>query len=232
VRSALNGEALAAALSEVVRLHEILRTRFEAREGEPVQIVGLSCICVHGSDPPRLRSHSRSTDLTYVISTSGSTGTPKGVEVSHRAVVNLIEWVNTFSIGPSDRVLLTLSFCCDLSVYDVFGLLAAGGSIRIAPADQLKDPVSLVETLRSEPITFWDSARAMLLQLVQLSSIEPSIFFALQPCDVANLLPARQCQLASLESHRRELAPNVDDFATNRRLLVSAGWPEQQQPQW
>jgi len=69
----------------------------------------------------------------YVIHTSGSTGSPKGVVVRHRPVVNLIDWVNhTFEIGPSDRLLLVSSLCFDLSVYDIFGTLAAGATIEVA----------------------------------------------------------------------------------------------------
>ncbi len=106
-------------------------------------------------------------DVAYVIFTSGSTGVPKGVVVRHRPVVNLIEWVNrTFRVGPADRVLFITSLGFDLSVYDVFGLLAAGGSVRVAGDDDLGEPARLLEMLHREPITFWDSAPAALQQLV------------------------------------------------------------------
>jgi amino acid adenylation domain-containing protein/non-ribosomal peptide synthase protein (TIGR01720 family) len=105
-------------------------------------------------------------DTAYVIFTSGSTGTPKGVVVAHRAVVNLIVWVNrTFEVGAGDRVLFITSLSFDLSVYDVFGLLAAGGSIEIATDADLAEPERLYRLLRSRPITFWDSAPAALQQL-------------------------------------------------------------------
>jgi amino acid adenylation domain-containing protein/non-ribosomal peptide synthase protein (TIGR01720 family) len=108
-------------------------------------------------------------DTAYIIFTSGSTGTPKGVVVRHRPAVNLIEWVNrTFSVGPADRVLFVTALSFDLSVYDVFGLLAAGGSVRIASEADLEDPARLVGILRREPVTFWDSAPAALQQLAPL----------------------------------------------------------------
>lgn len=107
-----------------------------------------------------------SNDIAYVIFTSGSTGTPKGVVVRHQSVINLIEWVNqTFNINCDDRVLFITSLCFDLSVYDIFGLLAAGGSIRIVLSDDVKDPEALLHILSHEPITFWDSAPAALQQL-------------------------------------------------------------------
>jgi amino acid adenylation domain-containing protein len=109
----------------------------------------------------------RPAQCAYVIFTSGSTGTPKGVVVRHASVVNLIEWVNrTFGVGASDRVLFVTSLAFDLSVYDVFGLLAAGGSIRVASSHEVREPQSLVRRLLEDPVTFWDSAPAALQQLV------------------------------------------------------------------
>ncbi|MEM7353490.1 MAG: amino acid adenylation domain-containing protein, partial [Acidobacteriota bacterium] len=58
----------------------------------------------------------------------------------------------------------SLSF--DLSVYDLFGLLAVGGSIRVAGSEELRDPERLVRILVEEGITYWDSAPAALQQLV------------------------------------------------------------------
>ncbi|HXO43037.1 MAG TPA: amino acid adenylation domain-containing protein, partial [Thermoanaerobaculia bacterium] len=105
-------------------------------------------------------------DLAYIIFTSGSTGTPKGVMVRHAPAVHLVEWVNrTFAVGPGDRLLFITALSFDLSVYDVFGMLAAGGTVRIASAAELRDPEAQVDILCREPITFWDSAPAALQQL-------------------------------------------------------------------
>jgi len=101
-------------------------------------------------------------DLAYVIFTSGSTGQPKGVAVANHSLVNLVQWVNeTFSVGPADRLLQVTSFCFDLSVYDVFGILSAGGALRMASDEDLAEPARLARILRSEPITFWNSAPPM-----------------------------------------------------------------------
>ncbi|WP_246628302.1 non-ribosomal peptide synthetase [Paenibacillus oenotherae] len=124
----------------------------------------------HSNQAPR-------TELTseheaYVIFTSGTTGTPKGVVVRHRPVINLIEWVNrTFGVGAQDRLLFVTSLCFDLSVYDIFGTLASGGSIRIASEVELAHRERLLEIVRQEPITFWDSAPAALQQLATLMEI-------------------------------------------------------------
>jgi len=115
-----------------------------------------------GGLPPRCGPD----DLAYIIFTSGSTGTPKGVMVRHAPAVHLVEWVNrTFAVGPGDRLLFITALSFDLSVYDIFGMLAAGGTVRIASAAELRDPEAQVGILCREPITFWDSAPAALQQL-------------------------------------------------------------------
>jgi amino acid adenylation domain-containing protein len=107
--------------------------------------------------------------LAYVIHTSGSTGAPKGIGVRHRSAAALIGWVNaTFGVGPEDRLLFVTSLGFDLSVYDLFGTLAAGGTIQIAPEAALRDPERLAGLLREVPVTIWNSAPAALQRLAPL----------------------------------------------------------------
>lgn len=108
-------------------------------------------------------------DTCYAIFTSGSTGKPKGVMLTHRAVVNTLEWVSrTFAVGPTDRALFVTSPCFDLSVYDVFGVLGAGGTVVVATAECLREPRALVQQLIDNRITIWDSAPAALQRLVPM----------------------------------------------------------------
>lgn len=105
--------------------------------------------------------------LAYVIYTSGSTGKPKGVMGMHKPLINLIEWLNRrFGVGPDDVVLLTSSLSFDLSVYDIFGLLAAGGCVHVASRAEVADPQRLARMLFTEKLTFWDSAPAVFQQLL------------------------------------------------------------------
>ncbi|WP_226702513.1 non-ribosomal peptide synthetase [Microbulbifer elongatus] len=107
----------------------------------------------------------------YTIFTSGSTGFPKGVTLSHRAVINTLEWVNReFGVCPSDRLLFVTSPCFDLSVYDVFGTLGAGGTVIVATEDLISDPKSLANFLVDAKITIWDSAPVALQRLAQFIS--------------------------------------------------------------
>lgn len=97
--------------------------------------------------------------LAYIIYTSGSTGKPKGVQIEHGSVVNTLLDINArFQVRASDRVLAVCSLCFDLSVYDIFGLLAAGGTIVIPPPAIAPDPAQWVELMAQEQVTIWNSA--------------------------------------------------------------------------
>lgn len=103
----------------------------------------------------------------YVIYTSGTTGTPKGVLVNHGTVINTLDWVNkTYNVNSSDKLLFVNSLAFDLSVYDIFGILWAGGCIRIAGKNENSDPSTLMNILLYNRITIWNSAPASLQRLV------------------------------------------------------------------
>lgn len=97
-------------------------------------------------------------DLAYTIYTSGSTGRPKGVMIEHHSAVNLVEWVNKkYNVNEKDCLLFITSMCFDLSVYDIFGMLASGGTVVIADKQELRDVFTLKDLMVSRRITFWDS---------------------------------------------------------------------------
>ncbi|HSU84507.1 MAG TPA: AMP-binding protein, partial [Thermoanaerobaculia bacterium] len=118
-------------------------------------------------EPEPLPSLQGPEDLAYVIFTSGSTGMPKGVMIDHRGAVNTILDVNRrFAIGSGDRVFALSALSFDLSVYDVFGLLAAGGAVVFPEADTQRDPARWSEILDRAGVTLWDSVPAFVEMLV------------------------------------------------------------------
>lgn len=107
-------------------------------------------------------------DLAFVIFTSGSTGLPKGVMIDHRGAVNTIVDINRrFGVGPNDRVLALSSLSFDLSVYDIFGALAAGATIVIPDASATRDSAHVAELMEREQVTLWNSVPALMQMLVE-----------------------------------------------------------------
>ncbi|MDO9103411.1 MAG: amino acid adenylation domain-containing protein [Methylovulum sp.] len=69
-------------------------------------------------------------NLAYLLYTSGSTGKPKGVAITHRSAVAMVAWAQTVYSGAQlSRVLAGTSVCFDLSVFEIFATLAAGGTV-------------------------------------------------------------------------------------------------------
>jgi yersiniabactin nonribosomal peptide synthetase len=107
----------------------------------------------------------------YVIFTSGSTGEPKGVEVPHRAAVNTIEDVcGRFGVDSGDRSLAVSALDFDLSVFDVFGLLAVGGTVVLIGEDQRRDPHAWLELVRAHGVTVWNTVPALLDMLLAVDA--------------------------------------------------------------
>ncbi|MGH8795065.1 MAG: amino acid adenylation domain-containing protein, partial [Stackebrandtia sp.] len=97
-------------------------------------------------------------DVAYVIFTSGSTGKPKGVTISHRGAVNTIQAVNErFGVRETDRVLALSELSFDLSVYDLFGTLAAGAAIVFPDQKETKNPAHWAEVVELHKVSVWNS---------------------------------------------------------------------------
>ncbi|MFC4061527.1 amino acid adenylation domain-containing protein [Planomonospora corallina] len=124
-----------------------------------------------GDDGP-LPSVQRPTDLAYVIFTSGSTGEPKGVMVDHRGVVNLVTDVNTrFGVGPGDRLFGISGLHFDASVYDVFGVPAAGGTVVLPDPFERAQPDRWTDRVKQERVTLWNSVPAIMEMIVGQAEI-------------------------------------------------------------
>ena len=98
------------------------------------------------------------TDLLYVLFTSGSTGTPKGVAITHRSVIDYIDWVTEeFTITDSDSFGNQAPFYFDNSILDIYSSLKTGAACFIIPASLFSQPVKLLKYLVDHEITtiFW-----------------------------------------------------------------------------
>nr|WP_101947390.1 non-ribosomal peptide synthetase [Mycobacterium sp. 3519A] len=96
----------------------------------------------------------RPDNAAYLIYTSGSTGLPKGVPVSHRPVAEFFEWFrDEYRIDESERLLQVASPSFDVSIAEIFGMLACGARLVIPRPDGLRDIGYLTELLHDEGIT-------------------------------------------------------------------------------
>lgn len=97
--------------------------------------------------------------LAYVIYTSGSTGQPKGVMIEHAAALNtLVDLEQRLGLNAHDRVLALANLYFDLSVFDVFGVLRAGGALVFPPAEALRSPAAWCTSMREHGVTIWNTA--------------------------------------------------------------------------
>ncbi|SEH73972.1 mycobactin peptide synthetase MbtE [Mycolicibacterium rutilum] len=90
----------------------------------------------------------------YLIYTSGSTGLPKGVPVPHRPVAEYFVWFKgDYGIDADERLLQVASPSFDVSIAEIFGMLACGGRLVIPRPDGLRDVGYLTDLLHDEGIT-------------------------------------------------------------------------------
>ncbi len=111
-------------------------------------------------------------DLAYIIYTSGSTGNPKGVMVSHAAAVNTIADVSArFGISGDDRVLGLSQLHFDLSVYDIFGVLGAGGAVVLPEVAEQNNPAHWQALCLQHGVTLWNTVPGLFSLFVDYHEI-------------------------------------------------------------
>lgn len=114
-----------------------------------------------GGDPMRVAA--RNCELAYIIHTSGTTGVPKGVMLAHRASLNTIrDLLDAYQISHSDNCLGISQLSFDLSVFDIFGTLEAGGTLVLPSGEDEKNPFGWLELCRKESVTLWNSVPALM----------------------------------------------------------------------
>ena len=113
----------------------------------------------------------------YVIFTSGSTGTPKGVEVSHRSLVNL---VTTMAQEPgfvaSDVLLAVTTVAFDMSAFEIYTALCAGGTLVVAKTEDLADGHRLRALIEKTGTTMLQSTPSTWRLLVEAEFRAPAGF--------------------------------------------------------
>ncbi|MBW9147370.1 AMP-binding protein, partial [Clostridium sp. CM027] len=136
-----------------------------------VEIIDMDNTEIYNTDKENLGKVNIPQDLAYIIYTSGSTGKPKGVVITHEAVLNTIQDINSkFAVKENDKIIGLSSVCFDLSVYDIFGALSTGAKL-VQIKDQ-RDVNKIIEVLKDKSITIWNSVPAIMDMLIE-SITEP-----------------------------------------------------------
>ena len=136
------------------------------------------CISVSGlkTDSEYKAQENKAGDLAYVIYTSGTTGMPKGVMITHHNAVNTILDINVrYQITEQDTAFGISNLHFDLSVYDVFGILGAGGKLVLSDPEYGKDPAHWIQWLNQENITVWNSVPAFVEMLAEYEEYQRQV---------------------------------------------------------
>ncbi|MBP2231652.1 amino acid adenylation domain-containing protein [Azospirillum agricola] len=119
--------------------------------------------------PPRRQEAG---DPAYIIHTSGTTGQPKGAVLDHRAPINTLRALNRrLGAGPGDRTLSLCAFHHDMSVYDVFGMLACGGGVILPDRERSKDALHWLELMQRHAPTILNAVPAFVAMLLDAQAL-------------------------------------------------------------
>lgn len=113
------------------------------------------------------------TDPIYIIHTSGSTGTPKGVVISHKGVINYIDWaVACFDISSKEIIGSQSPFYFDNSTLDIYLCLATAATLVIIPEHHFAFPVKLMEYVASKDINFVFWVPSVLINVANTKALD------------------------------------------------------------
>jgi amino acid adenylation domain-containing protein len=118
-----------------------------------------------------LVTHVRSEHLAYVLFTSGSTGRPKGVALEHRSAATFVQWgMRVFAPKELAGVLFSTSVCFDLSVFEMFVTLSAGGKVIVA-----RDALHLSTLPEKDAVTLINTVPSAIAELLRMDAVPASV---------------------------------------------------------
>jgi amino acid adenylation domain-containing protein len=116
------------------------------------------------------RSFESFDSLAYLIYTSGSTGRPKAVGITHHNLAAFVDWSAALFPELSGKVLFSTSVCFDLSVFELYGTLACGGTLVLA-----ENALALPELPGGGEVELINTVPSAMAELLRLGSLPPSV---------------------------------------------------------
>lgn len=125
------------------------------------------------------------TDAAYVLFTSGSTGVPKGVIISHRSIIDYIDWAKEcYGITEAGIIANQAPFYFDNSTLDLYLMFSTGATLHIVPEAYYSFPAKLmgyvkdnrVNTIFWVPSVFVNVANADILSKIDCTCLKTILF--------------------------------------------------------
>ncbi|NLD48843.1 MAG: amino acid adenylation domain-containing protein, partial [Clostridiaceae bacterium] len=93
-------------------------------------------------------------NLAYVLFTSGSTGNPKGVMIEHKGMLNhILAQKDELNLDEDMIFAQNANHCFDVSVWQMFGALALGGTTVVYPNELVLEVGRFTESVKRDGIT-------------------------------------------------------------------------------
>jgi amino acid adenylation domain-containing protein len=129
-------------------------------------------------------------DLAYVCHTSGSTGIPKGAMVEHRGMLNhLLAKIDVLGLSEKSVVAQNASHCFDISIWQFFAALVAGGRVVIYPPEALFHPGSMLALVEQDGVTVLETVPSLLEMMLNELAAEVKLPDLTYLISNAELLP-------------------------------------------
>lgn len=161
-------------LSAIARRAELSLVVTEPALTERVASCGVPCLTVEegwlDAGPPQATVFQgyqwQPEDVLVIINTSGTTDEPKSAAIPSAGVVNcLLESQKRFSLTDTDRCIAITNYCHDMALFDLYGMIACGGSVVYPDGDKGKEPAHWAALMERYQVTFWNSVPAFMEML-------------------------------------------------------------------